>query len=73
MRGKPPWSQVKLRVTHGPIPDVGDELRMFTTGRRYQVLGVRGRAMTCIVLPENAEAQGRVWDWFWTARQRSVR
>lgn len=71
-RGAPPWSQVRLRVTSGPIPDVGDELRMMTTGRRYQVIGVRGRAMQCLVLPADAAVQGPVWDWQWTPRARKA-
>lgn len=71
-RGAPPWAQVKLRVTDGPIPDVGVELRMVTTGRRYQVIGVRGRALQVIVLPPEAPVQGEVWDWQWTARKRRM-
>lgn len=71
-RGAPPWAQVKLRVSHGPIPDVGVELRM-TSGRRYQVIGVRGKALTVIVLPPEAAVQGDVWSWEWTKRKRKQR
>lgn len=68
MRGNPPWSQVKLRVAFGDVPEVGDELRM-RTGRRYQVIGVRGRGLTCLVLPPDAEVQGRVIEWQWAKRK----
>lgn len=71
-RGAPPWAQVKLRVSHGDIPPVGAELRM-KTGRRYQVIDVRGRGLQCIVLPPTAETQGDVWDWQWTPRARKAR
>jgi hypothetical protein len=65
----PAWGQVKLRVAFGDIPDAGVELRM-ATGRRYQVIGVRGRSLTCLVLPPEAETQGDVWSWQWTPRKK---
>lgn len=70
-RGKPAWSQVNLRCCWGDIPEAGDELRT-PTGRRYQVLGVRGRQMTCLILPPEAPVQGPVLDWFWAGRGRRV-
>lgn len=68
-RAAPPWANVELRVSHGEVPPVGAELRM-TTGRRYQVIEVRGRTLSCIVLPPEAEIQGEVWSWQWTPRPR---
>lgn len=68
-RGKPAWSQVKLRCLWGDVPEVGDELR-FESGRRYQVLGVRGRALQCLVLPADAAVQGRVLPWHWASKGR---
>lgn len=65
----PPWSQVKLRVSWGEIPDVGDELR-FRTGRRYQVISVKGRSLRCLVLPADAPVQGRVLDWMWAPKKK---
>jgi hypothetical protein len=67
-RGKPAWSQVKLRCCWGDVPEPGDELR-FNTGRRYQVIGVRGRALQCLVLPPEAAVQGRVIEWRWAGRK----
>jgi len=69
-RGAPPWAQVKLRVCWGDVPEVGDELR-FKTGRRYQVIGVKGRGLQCLVLPPDAPVQGRVLEWEWASRRRS--
>lgn len=66
-RGAPPWAQVKLRCCWGDVPDVGDELH-FKTGRRYQVIGVKGRALQCLVLPADAPVQGRVLAWQWASR-----
>ncbi len=68
-RGSPAWSQVKLRCMWGDVPEPGDELR-FRTGRRYQVIGVRGRALQCLVLPVDAPVQGRVLAWQWATRRR---
>lgn len=71
-RPAPPWANVQLRVTHGEVPPVGAELRM-SSGRRYQVIDVRGRGLSVIVLPPEAETQGEVWDWRWTPRARKAR
>lgn len=69
-RGAPPWAQVKLRVSHGDVPEFGAVLEM-RTGRRYQVIGVRGRALTCLVLPPEAEIEPgtAVLAWQWTKRK----
>lgn len=67
----PPWAQVKLRVNHGEIPDIGVELRT-PSGRRYQVINVRGKTLHCIVLPPEASVDGPVIEWTWTARNKRV-
>jgi hypothetical protein len=66
---KSAWERVKLRVNawDGPAPEGGDELRT-GTGRRYQIVTITGRTLECLVLPADAEVQGRVFDWRWGAR-----
>lgn len=66
---KPAWAQVKLRVAFGDIPEAGTELRM-RTGRRYLVVGVRGKTLTCLVLPPDEPVDGPVWDWQWASKKR---
>lgn len=63
-RGAPPWAQVKLRVAFGAV------LQM-ATGRRYQVVGVRGKALQALVLPPEAaiEPGTEVWNWRWAKRE----
>lgn len=65
----PAWSRVKLRVAFGDVPEPSDILE-FRTGRRYQVLIVRGKTLHCLVLPADAEADGRVLPWEWAPRKR---
>lgn len=66
----PAWGHVKLRVSHGDVPEFGDIL-VLRSGRRYQVIGVRGRGLDCIVLPPEAPfGDARVLSWQWTPRQR---
>ena len=69
MSAAPAWAQVKLRVSHGDVPDFGSVLEM-RSGRRYQVIGVRGRGLTCLVLPPEAPVDGEVIQWQWTPRPR---
>ena len=69
---KPAWSDVKLRVSWGDVPDPSSIL-LLPSGRRYQVLRVRGRTMHCIVLPPGAEADGPVLTWQWAPRSRKAR
>jgi hypothetical protein len=66
---KPPWSRVQLRVSgwRGPPAVGGDELRT-GTGRRYQIVEVKPKALVCLVLPADAPVQGRVFDWVWDRR-----
>ncbi|ACD21563.1 hypothetical protein Bphyt_7278 (plasmid) [Paraburkholderia phytofirmans PsJN] len=67
---KSAWDRVRLRVTGwvGPAPEGGDELRT-GTGRRYQIITVNGRTLECLVLPADAEVQGRVFHWKWGSRK----
>jgi hypothetical protein len=67
-RGAPAWAHVKLRVSSGEVPAFSDILVM-PTGRRYQVIGVRGRGLDVIVLPPEAPVgDARLWDWRWAKR-----
>lgn len=67
---KAAWDRVKLRFrnqdSNGPVG--GDELRT-STGRRYQIVSVKGRTFDCIVLPADAAVQGRVFLWEWDSRK----
>lgn len=65
----PPWADVKLRCSHGDIPEPGTEL-VTASGRRYQVVGVRGKTLRCIVLPPEAEPGEPVLAWTWDARNK---
>lgn len=67
---KAPYDHVKLRVTwHGPEPcEVGDEL-VTKTGRRYQVLEMKGKQFQCMVLPKDASVQSRQWMFTWNSRK----
>ena len=70
---KAPWDPVKLRVAWGDVPEPGDVLAL-RTGRRYQVLKVRGRALHCIVLPPDHRLKRgtRVVPWRWAPRRRKA-
>lgn len=65
----PAWAMVKLSVAWGEVPGFGDTLKM-RSGRRYQVIGVKGRTLSCLVLPADAPSEGRVIDWRWAPRRR---
>lgn len=65
--------QVKLRLDFmrddTPPPEEGDELRTIG-GRRYLVLGRRGKTITAVVLPANAPpVPGRLLSWHWSPRK----
>ena len=63
----PAWADVKLRVTHGNVPEPGTEL-VTESGRRYQVISISGKkTLHCIVLPPEAEPGDPVWSWKWDA------
>lgn len=66
--------QVKLRldfmIDGTPPPTEGDELRTIG-GRRYLVLGMRGKTITAVVLPADAPpVPGRLLSWHWSPRKR---
>jgi hypothetical protein len=65
------WDQVKFRVSSwvGEPPVPGDEMTTHT-GRRYQILEVKPKALVCLVLPAEAPVQGRVFMWEWDKRKR---
>ena len=65
----PAWADVKLRCTCGELPEPGTEL-VTPSGRRYQVIGARGRTLRCIVLPPDAAPGSPVWAWTWDARNK---
>lgn len=65
----PPGTDVKLHVAHGDVPEFGTEL-VTPSGRRYQVIGGRGKTLRCLVLAPDAPVQGPVWQWTWTARNK---
>lgn len=73
---KSAWDQVKFRLSkaqqdpEAPRPDIGDEMRS-CTGRRYQILRITKKSVTCLVLPKDAEVQGKVWRWEWNGRKRT--
>lgn len=68
-----PWDPVRLRVSFGPVPDPGTELRM-ASGRRYLVLRIGGRAtLHCLVLPADEPPAEIVWEWRWTPRKSKKR
>jgi hypothetical protein len=74
MSKKAAWDPVKLRVTHGPVPDPGDVLEM-PSGRLYMVLRIGGtRTLHCMVLPglEHVEPDTRILSWRWTPRKRKT-
>lgn len=72
---KAPLERLTLRRVSwiGPDPLPGDWLQT-TTGRRYQVINVRGTILHCRVLPPEAEPEPgvRIFNWFWANRKRSA-
>lgn len=71
---KAPWDEVKLRVVgESDVPDPGTVLEL-PTGRRDQVLSVRGRGLRAIVLPPGHDiGDAPVWWWKWEKRTRKAR
>lgn len=71
---KAAWDQVTFRVsfwdTTSGEPMPGDEMRT-CTGRRYQILRIKPKSITCLVLPKDADVQGKVWRWEWNRRNRT--
>lgn len=71
MSKKPPWSQVTLRW-YGDVPEFGVVMET-STGRRYQVIGIKGRAVQCLVLPPDAPIDGPVMEMYWVKRQKRTK
>lgn len=69
-RGAPPWATVRLRVAWGDVPPFGAELRT-PSGRRYQVVEIRGKQMRCLVLPADAAPGDPVLSWYWSSRRKA--
>jgi hypothetical protein len=71
---KAPWDRVTFRLSKTqqdpdlPRPEPGDEMRT-RTGRRYQILKITPKSVTCLVLPKDAVVQGKVWRWEWNSRK----
>ena len=59
----------KLRVAWGEVPPVPSTLRM-PSGRRYLVIGARGRTLHVIVLSPKDRATSPVIAWSWAPRKR---
>jgi hypothetical protein len=70
---KQAFDHVKLSVTwSGPAPcEVGDEL-VTVTGRRYQVMQMKGKRFDCMILPPHATVQSRQWELTWNPRKKKV-
>lgn len=71
MPGKSSYSLVTLRVTwNSPFPcEVGDEL-VTRTGRRYQVMEMKGKAFHCMILPNDATVQSTQHKLVWNQRSK---
>jgi len=67
---KAPYDHVKLRVIwNGSDPcEIGDEL-ITATGRRYQVLEIKGKQFHYMVLPHDASVQSNQWNLTWNRRR----
>ena len=74
LRGAQPGRIVKLRVSHGEVPEFGDVLQM-ASGKRYQVIGVNGKTLRALVLKHTdaIEPDTKVWQWQWDSRARAGR
>lgn len=66
---KQPWDKVKFRVSfwNGPAPEPGDEMRT-SRGRRYLILDLTEKSVTCLVLPPDESVTGRVFEWRWNKK-----
>ena len=65
----PIGGRTKLRVAWGEIPPVPSTLQM-PSGRRYLVIGSRGKTLHVIVLGPKDRAVAPVIEWRWAARTR---
>lgn len=72
--GKAPiGTVVKLRVAFGDVPPLPSIL-LTPSGRRYDVINVRGKTLHCLVMKPDAEIEDGtpVIQWTWTARNKRV-
>lgn len=69
---KRPFDPVKLRLAWGDPPPVPAVL-VFASGRRYQVLGIRGKTISTIVLPPGDEGTGPLVTWRWAPKKGKAR
>lgn len=69
----PVGARVKLRVEFGDPPPVPCVL-LTASGRRYDVIGSRGKTLTCIVCSPDDEIEPGtpVLQWTWTAKNKRV-
>jgi hypothetical protein len=49
--------------------ELGDEL-ITRTGRRYLVLGIKGKQFSCMVLPPDAKVESSQWLLTWNSRSK---
>lgn len=66
---RPAGSIVKLRVAFGEVPEFGTILET-RTGRRYQIVEVKGKSLRCLVLgPNDLAGDDPVLSWHWVGRR----
>lgn len=53
-------------------PESGDHL-VTKKGRRYLILNVRGKALTCQVVAPTERTEGAEFLWAWSSRDRSAK
>lgn len=72
LRGAQPGRIVKLRVSHGEVPEFSDVLLM-ASGKRYQVVGVSGKSLRALVLKpaDEIEPGTKCWNWQWDSRRKA--
>jgi len=65
------YDSVTLYLKHwaGEPAEIGDEL-VTSTGRRYEVMNVRGQRHDCIVLPPHAVVTGTQHNMCWNKRRK---
>lgn len=66
------WDETTLtaRWWIGPPPQEGDGL-ITRTGRKYLILGIRGKRLRCLILPPEETIEGRWFQWTWSPRRRA--
>jgi hypothetical protein len=70
---KPPGARLKLRLAWGDAPPVPSTL-VLPSGRKYLVLGVNGKTLSCLVCsPNDTEDVLPLLAWTWATRKRKAR